>query len=440
MPAYSFLLVPWLWLWGVSAPAVRSLNCVLIALTMVCTWFSVKRLNLIPSPRIRLATLFALSLCYPVSYCVRCGRPDVLGMLLFSAGAFFWASPQRTIAWAGIFFCTVLLPFVGLQYAFYMPVLLGMLFWTGGKPVLPRLYAIIAGGILGAILIVGYYQFIAGWDGLLASMSDVRSRLPPGFWPRVHALMTGQILVYYFGRPHFLLLIATAALLGAVWKHLTEISRQMLWPALIMLLVPGIVIGLFSQFRAPYHWLAAAPAMILLASAVSKSWENFGVKTRLCCGLLALGLAVSGRVVFIAMGWGLGDAGYTSQIETAATALVQPGENVFTDPQLFYALKPRAGRIYFSEIVPRLTPPEKAAVSLAFLNSEEGYSYGAFTNAFGGHWVQVADLPVPGPQVKTTPFFTLLLKTFHAGDFIGHPISAYRRDPVAPLQDGNSGK
>src|SRR5215471_13563900 len=45
MPAYSFLLVPWLWLWGVSAAAVRSFNSVLIALTMICAWFSVKRLN-----------------------------------------------------------------------------------------------------------------------------------------------------------------------------------------------------------------------------------------------------------------------------------------------------------------------------------------------------------------------------------------------------------
>ncbi|MDR3457463.1 MAG: hypothetical protein P4N60_08455 [Verrucomicrobiae bacterium] len=432
MPAYSFLLVPWMWLWGVSAPAMRSLNCVLIALTLVCTWFSVKRLNLIPSPKIRLAILFALSLGYPVSYCVRCGRPDVLGMLLFSVGAFFWTSPKRSAACVGLFVCMVLLPFTGLQYAFYLPALLGLLLWAGGKPVYSRLGAIIAGGCLGAILILAYYQFFAGWDGLLANMSDIRSRLPSGFWSRFQALMTRQIFVYYFGRPHFLLLIAAAALLGAAWKHLTRASRQLLWYGLIMLLVPGIVIGLFCHFGAPYHWLTAAPAMILFAAAAARSWENLGGKTRLAGCLLVLGLAVSGRIMFVLMGWGADVAGYTDRVAQAATAIVQPGEDVFIDPQVYFALKPRAGRIYTPEIVARLTPQEKAAVSVAFLTPDEEYGYAWFTNSFAGHWIQLADFPAPPCQAKTSAGVSRLLKWFHAGYFIGHPLAVYRRYPVMP--------
>src|SRR5665213_1503160 len=432
VPAYSLLLVPWLWLWGVSAPAVRSLNCVLIALTMVCTWFSVKRLNLIPSPKIRLATLVALSLCYPVSYCVRCGRPDVLGMLIFSASAFFWASPKKSTAGWGLFCSAVLIPFVGLQYAFYMPVLLGVLFWMGGKPALPRLYAIVGGGIMGAILLCAYYQFCAGWDGLLASMADVHARRPSGLWANFQALMREQILRYYLGRPHFILLIGAAVLLGAAWKHLTPISRRVLLPALVMLLVPGVVIGLGSHFMAPYHWLAVAPALILLASAVSKSWENLGPKTKVLCGFLVVGLAASGRIVFVAMGGILGAAAYTAQIEKAATALVQPGQTVFSDPQLYYALKPRAARIYFLEIVPRLTTQEKDSVSLAFLRSQGEYGVEWLTNNFEGHWIHVSDLPDPYSQINKAPVVSHLLGWFHAGDYIGQALSVYRRDLGLP--------
>ena len=78
---------------GVECAGGQKLKLFLIALTMVCAWFSVKRLNLIPSPKIRLAALAAFSLCYPVAYCVRGGRPDVVGMLIFSVSALFGQLP-----------------------------------------------------------------------------------------------------------------------------------------------------------------------------------------------------------------------------------------------------------------------------------------------------------------------------------------------------------
>jgi hypothetical protein len=429
VPAYSFLLVPWLWLWGISAPAVRSLNCVLIAITMVCTWFSVKRLNLVPSPKIRLAALAALSMCYPVAYCVRCGRPDVLGMLIFAVSSLFWTCPRKTIACLGLFGCAVLIPFVGLQYAFYMPVLLGVLFWASGKPALTRLYAVIGGGILGAILLWAYHQFFAGWDGLLANMADVHGRRPTGLWANFRSLMEGQIFLYYLGRPHFILLIVAAALLGVAWKHLERISQRDLLLALVMLLVPGVVVGFGTHFMAPYHWLAVAPTLILLASAASKSWKNLGSKTRLGCGILAVGLAASGRIVFVAMGGVVNDAAYISQIEKTVPTLVQPGEIVYGDWQLYYALKPRAGRIYFLHILPRLTSQEKESVTTAFVESQGQYNAHDATwlaNTFGGHWTHAADLP--DPLVKITPSISRLLGWCHAWDYIGQPISVYHRD------------
>jgi hypothetical protein len=439
-PAYTFLQVPWLWLFGVNAPAVRSLNCVLIALAMACAWFSVKRLNLIPSPKVRLATLVALSLCYPVAYCVRCGRPDVLGMLIFSVSAFFWASPQKRIAGMGLFGCAILIPLAGLQYAFYMPVLLGVLLLAGGKPAFSRIFAIVGGGIFGAVLLWGYYQFYAGWDGLLASMADVHSRRPPGLWASFRCLLEGQIFLYYLGRPHFVLLLGAAALLGTAWRHLGRISRRDLLLALVMLLVPGAVVGFGSHFMAPYHWLAVAPALLLLASAASKSWENLGAKTRLGCGMLVVALAASGRLVFVAMGGVMGDAAYITQIEKAVTPMVRPGEIVYGDWQLYYALKPRAGRIYFLHILPQMTSQEKASVTTAFVPAQGQYNAhdaAWLANTFGGHWIHEADLA--DPLVNIAPATARLLGWWHAWDYIGQPISVYRRDgdpPKAMIQPG----
>ncbi|HEV2694982.1 MAG TPA: hypothetical protein VG347_18960 [Verrucomicrobiae bacterium] len=430
MPAYSLLLVPWLWLWGMGELAVRSFNYVLFALTLVCLWFSVKRLNLIPSAKFRLATLCALSLCYPVSYCVRCGRPDVLGMLLFALSAFFWTSPRKIIAHVGLFICAFIIPFVGLQYAFYMPVLLGVLLWAGGKPALNRLCAIIGGGIIGGILLVAYYHFVAGWDGLLANMSNVHARLPSGVWDRIRMLIKTQILFYYFGRPHFILLIAASGLLAITWKRLTGISRRTLLLGMTMLLVPGVALGLFSHFMAPYHWLAVAPALILLASAAAKSWGKISPGVKMLCVLLALGLAVSGRLVFVMLGWGVADAAYTDQMQKAAAAQVRPGEVVFIDPQVYYAIKPVASRIYVSQIVPVLNAQEKDSVTVAFLHVNGiDFSPTWFTNNnFSGHWVRVTDLPAPCSQVKISPFVSKLLGWFHAAAYIGEPLAVYRRE------------
>lgn len=334
-------------------------------------------------------------------------------------------------AGTGLFICTIFIPFVGLQYAFYMPVLLGVLLWAGGKPALGRLYAIISGGIVGTLLLLAYYQFCSGWDGLLANMSDVHGRLPPGLWDRFQVLMKDQILFYYFGRPHFVLLIAMVIVLGFAWKSMSRISQRTLLLAAIMLLVPGVVLGLFSHFMAPYHWLAAVPAMILLASAASHSWQTISLKIKAACAILALGLAGSGRLVFVMMGLGVDDANYTAQLEKAAIANVHPGENVFIDPQVYYALKPRAGRMYVAQIIPRLTEQEKEAVSVAFLHGK-GLVYGPewFTDKFGGHWVHVVDLPNPSSRVNGSPLLSKLLGWFHAGAYIGEPLAVYRREPV----------
>jgi len=428
VPAYTFLQVPWLWLFGVNATAVRSLNCLLIALTMVCAWFSVKRLDLIPSPKIRLATLISLSLCYPISYCVRCGRPDVVGMLIFSASALFWTWPQRSVCLMGLFCGAVLIPFAGLQYAFYLPVLLGVLLWAGGKPVLSRLSAVICGGILGTILLWAYLQFFAGWDGLLANMADVHGRRPPGLWANFQALINLLVFRFYFGRPHFILLIGASVLLGASWKRLGQISRRDLLLALIMLFVPGLVVGFGAHFGVPYHWLAVAPAMILLASAASKSWQNLTRKTKLICGILAFALAASGRIVFVGLGGFLGNATYTSDVEKAATSLVRPGEIVYGDWQLYYALKPRAGQIYFPYIVPKLTKQERESISEAFLPSKGKINAEWLSNTFGGRWFHEADLPSP----RLAPVFSRLMAGFSPSYFFGTQLSAYRRDVDLP--------
>lgn len=427
-PAYSFLLVPWLWVWGVNAPGVRSLNCLLIAAAMIFTWFAVKRLKLISSPALRLAALAALSLCYPVSFCVRTGRSDVVGMLLFALGAWLWAGPRPAAAKVGLFFCAAMIPFAGLHYAFYMPILLGVLLWAGGRASLGRIYAIICGGLAGGLLFAGYHHFFAGWDGLLANMADVRDRRPAGIWPNLRALFEDQILHYYLKRPHFLLLLLLALVVGLSWKKLCGPERRSWWQAVVILFASGLLIGAGAQFRAPYQWLAVAPALILLVASFGGAWKRLGQWTKWVCLLLLLGIGLSGRLVFLSLGEFLQTASYTAKAGHAAGQLVAPGEKVYCDWQVYYDVKPRAGGVFFDHVIPKLTHEEKASISLAFLHPDGKYEARDvrwLEENLGGSWTAVATLP--DPRSGISPWLASQIEKFNPECFIGTGLIAYRR-------------
>jgi hypothetical protein len=235
--------------------------------------------------------------------------------------------------------------------------------------------------------------------------------------------MDWLIFHYYLGRPHFILLIGASVLLGTAWKRLTRISRRDLLLAVVMLLASGVAVGIGSHFMAAYHWLAVAPALILLGSVAANSWEKLGPKTRLGGGLLLVGVAVTGRLAFVVMGGIQGNAAYTAAIEKAARPLVQPGEIVYGDWQLYYALKPRAGQIYFPYILPKLTSAEKTAVSVAFLPAYQKAGAEWLADTFGGHWTHTTDLPAP----QAIPRFALA-GGFSPWYFFGSRLSAYRRN------------
>ena len=63
---------------------------------------------------------------------------------------------------------------------------------------------------------------------------------------------------------------------------------------------------------------------------------------------------------------------------------------------------------------------------MAILSSRGPLDINWFTNAIGGHWTHIADLQ--DPQGKINPGYTNFLRWFHAGIYIGEPLSVYRRD------------
>jgi hypothetical protein len=135
--------------------------------------------------------------------------------------------------------------------------------------------------------------------------------------------------------------------------------------------------------------------------------------------------------MFVALGGLLDDSAYTAQIEKTAVALVKPGEIVYLgDWQLYYAMKPRAGQVYYPYIVTELDQQEKASISVAFMPATTENCAGWLANTFGGHWSREADLQAP----QTMPIPSSLIGgfKFNYGFFFGTQLSAYRREVDLP--------
>ena len=432
-PLFSALTYGWLRLWGPAMESVRSLNYVLPMFAFALGWVAVRRLGLIQSPWTRLLVFAALTICYPISYNARCGRPDGTGLVLLFAAALAWSATQPRAASIGLGTLTALLPFSGLHYVAYMPVLLAVLWWQTGPAGLSRIKAILVGGLIGGLLFCAYHQFFAGWDGLISSMTDIRSRPGQGRWAQIINLPRTLFLRYYLIRPHFLLLFLVAGLLWLSLRQTDRSSRRFLSLATIFLIVPGIFLAVIVHFGVTYHPLAIVPAALLLAQAAELSWTklNFFVRAMCCTALLGLGL--SGRLVFVSLGWALGNEAYLRKIEAETRASVLPSDTAYGDWQIYYALKPTVREIYFHHILPRLERAEKQTITVAFLQDGQTDSTEWLSQTFEGKWKRTKVLSAPGQL----PGGSGLFAGFSPWYFFGKQLTMYRREmPDVPAGAG----
>jgi hypothetical protein len=151
-PLYQFLLVPWVWLFGVSPLACRSLNIVLVFLICVITYRFLRRSNVIRDYT-SLVIFLLLFWCAGIfSWIYRNGRPDILNMLC--AVCFLTCYYEKRSRWLLVLF-SFLTVISGIQAC---PYLMGMLvclyvFHPEKKGVKTALSMFIAGTAAGLIFL-----------------------------------------------------------------------------------------------------------------------------------------------------------------------------------------------------------------------------------------------------------------------------------------------
>jgi hypothetical protein len=117
---YSFLLVPWMKLFGSSLQSIRSADIISITAALFVLWSAVKRLNIIPLAFWRVFLLILLATEYGMIVVYRNGRYDGFGALLMTLVLWLMSIERKRTRLFCLFVICLLVPWAGMQF---VPVL-----------------------------------------------------------------------------------------------------------------------------------------------------------------------------------------------------------------------------------------------------------------------------------------------------------------------------
>ena len=287
-PLHSWLLAPWVAVWGLTPTAVRAINFVYISLAAWLLWAAVRRSGFIRSPRLRIA-LVVLVLCEnAVVFSYRGGRYDTLGVLLLAIAAAGAVAKAPALRMALLVFAGIAIPFAGLQLIPYAVVVCAALLLVFGARTLRVSLPLGVGVAAGGALLYATFRALGIWDA---------------FVPAIREQMVGEAGSAKLLVADPTLVLATAALLlGAAfgwklgWRRFDVL-------ALVLLVAVPAVLGWTGRFPHYYLWMIGIPALV----AAVQVWERLQARRiGWVVAALLIGGAMAGlpaRLAIMAIEW-----------------------------------------------------------------------------------------------------------------------------------------
>ncbi len=280
-PLHQFLLTPWLSLFGISITAVRSFDLFLFFLSSLILWLLMIKLQI----GRRLLTRIIILLCFwcgeMISWIYRCGRPDVITILL--ALLTFWSYYYflKPKGWLLIALIGFLSPIAGIQLPPFIVVTLFVFFLISNERTkiirFGLLYSISVFAGLGCLLAFLYLKgvalrflqmtFAAGYtftgdiaQKVLLNDSKVNARISDKF---------DTLFNYsdFFTRDHsFLILFVLLTILFIYFltKGTIKIKSVAFYGYLFSLSLPAIML-LLGRYPVYYSWMGYIIIILLTA-------------------------------------------------------------------------------------------------------------------------------------------------------------------------------
>lgn len=393
-PLYSALLYLWMRPFGFSPVAVRSLNYVLIVISMFMLWLGVVRLKLISSHRHRIALLTLLLLSYGLAFNYRTGRLDCVAIMLFTASALVYSIQSSWIRYLLLSCIGILLPMAGLQMVAFATIFCVLLLIYLGKPFLRESGSLAIGTVVGATLLYTLYSLhgvMHGFHERITRFSIIGKGLT-GFFVS-HSLSKDIsvgfpfILAKDISFP-FLLAAALAVTAYQIRKAPFKLRSPLSFGLTVGFCVP-LGVFMLGHYPAYYSWMAFIPLAVCTFSVLSELYQdNRGhLMIKMATGFLFVAGLVGLPLHLALAAYDWGDRDY-APVEALSGRNVTKTDWVFCDFGAYYAVKKRAAVVILPPYLNVIPSYEKERISVLIINPG---ALETVRRKLGGEWYDTGD-------------------------------------------------
>jgi hypothetical protein len=386
---HTWLLIPWIYLFGLTPTSVRAVNFLYVAVAALLLWVGVRRLGLIASARLRVALVVAVLSQYAVTFSYRSGRYDALGMMLAGAAVASATLRSQGLRIAALLAIGVLVPITGLQLVPYTVIVAAVLLAFFGRETLRATLPLGAGIAMGGALLYAALHATGTWqryvegvnsfptlgDTMAARLATIANELPRDLTLNDPSVALA-LAILVFG------LAASKAVGFKNWRRVDL-------AALLLCLAVPVGVGLAGRFPLYYHWMIEVPAIVGAVVVWDRVVRNPSRGLRFASLGIGVVLAMSSavglpaRLVVTVLEWSRRDY---APVETFVSRYMLPSDVVFASYQGFYALQHCGTKTFYPPYLDRMTPAEKASVKALLIPPE---ALPDTATKIGGQWQEV---------------------------------------------------
>ena len=389
---YSFLLVPWMKLFGTSLQSIRSLDIVSMTGAFLVLWSAVKRLKIVPLAFWRIFLLMLLATEYGMIVDYRNGRYDGFGALLMAVVLWLMSIEGKRTRLLCLFLVCLLIPWAGMQF---MPVL-----FAGGVFLFLifrwRFWMEIAVSFLASALGVAAFFIVAAANGRLLTLLKFITGQRTGIDVISYWIHHGQLIVYNYipADFSFAFLFAAAAIVFVNLRRQNKIDlHSAIFGGILFDVLLSVIMLTVAKLPTYYSYMIVIPIAVALCSGLALCEPG---KLKNAALILCSLSAVAGAGIHIAAYIGnYKDRDY-SHLERFVDQTVHADDVAYVDTPAYLAVRQRAQDAYFPQtevnIIPLMSQQQKDSITVLLIPpSQLQYT----TNGLGGQWEETGQTIVP---------------------------------------------
>jgi hypothetical protein len=389
---WSFLLVPWMKLFGSSLRSIRSADIVSMTAAFLVLWSAVKRIEIIPLAFWRVFLLILLATEYGMIVDYRNGRYDGFGALLMTVVLWLMSIKGKQTRLFCLFVVCLFVPWAGLQF---MPVL-----FTAGVFLFLifrwRFWMEIAVSFLASVLGVVAFFTVAAANGRLSTLLKFIRGQRTGLNVISYWIHHGQLILYNqipadFSLPF--LLAATAILFVHLLRQKKINLHSGIFLGILFAVLLSIMMVTVAKLPTYYSYMIVIPIAVALCSGLALCEPG---KLRNAALILCSLSAAAGAGLHAAAYIGNYQDRDYSHLEQFVDQTVHPDDIAYVDTPGYLAVRHRARDAYLAEaegpIIPLMSQQQKDSITVLLIPpSQLEYT----TNGLGGQWQETGQMIAP---------------------------------------------